>query len=306
MSLWTRRQERVPGRRAARRRACIRRVPLVPRRLDRARARGDAVLRADGELLQALPGRLVGADAHRLELRQPHRRLPRRRRGPALRIECRIPGADCNPYLAFAASLASGLDGIANKIEPPPMFEGDVYAAQNLPRVPDDARATRPTRFDAERVRAKAFGADVVEHYAHFFRTEQASLRQGRHRLGAAALLREDLTTVVTTRRQGRADHRAPAAASAASRRCSSPPRARASSSSTSTRRTARRPSHASRPRAARPRTSAPTSRRPPTARRWSRFAEKTFGKLDVLFNNAGIMHSRTTTRSRRPRRSGT
>ena len=33
--------------------------------------------------------------------------------GESLRIECRIPGADCNPYLAFAASLASGLDGIA-------------------------------------------------------------------------------------------------------------------------------------------------------------------------------------------------
>ena len=34
----------------------------------------------------------------------------------SLRIECRIPGADCNPYLALAASLASGLDGIQNKI----------------------------------------------------------------------------------------------------------------------------------------------------------------------------------------------
>jgi glutamine synthetase len=41
-------------------------------------------------------------------------------KGPSLRIECRIPGADCNPYLCFAAALASGLDGIANKIEPPP------------------------------------------------------------------------------------------------------------------------------------------------------------------------------------------
>ena len=33
-----------------------------------------------------------------------------------LRIECRIPGADANPYLAFAATLAAGLDGIDNKI----------------------------------------------------------------------------------------------------------------------------------------------------------------------------------------------
>ena len=37
----------------------------------------------------------------------------------SLRIECRIPGADCNPYLAFAAALASGLDGIVNHTEPP-------------------------------------------------------------------------------------------------------------------------------------------------------------------------------------------
>src|SRR4051812_6054042 len=54
----------------------------------------------------------------------------------SLRIECRIPGADANPYLAFAASLASGLDGIRNRIEPPAAFEGDIYAAGSLPRVP--------------------------------------------------------------------------------------------------------------------------------------------------------------------------
>ena len=56
--------------------------------------------------------------------------------GGSLRIECRVPGADCNPYLAYAAALASGLDGIANKIEPPDIFEGDIYAARHLPRVP--------------------------------------------------------------------------------------------------------------------------------------------------------------------------
>src|SRR5215203_928377 len=56
--------------------------------------------------------------------------------GASTRIECRIPGADCNPYLALAASLASGLDGIARRIEPPECFTGDVYAAKTLPRVP--------------------------------------------------------------------------------------------------------------------------------------------------------------------------
>ncbi len=93
-------------------------------------------------------------------------------KGQSLRIECRIPGADCNPYLAFAASLAAGLDGIANKIEPPDIFEGDVYAAQHLPRVPYTLREA--TELFANSQFAKTtFGEDVVEHYAHFLRVEQ-------------------------------------------------------------------------------------------------------------------------------------
>ncbi len=93
-------------------------------------------------------------------------------RGSSLRIECRIPGADANPYLAFAASLASGLDGIANKIEPPDCFVGDIYAAQHLPRVPYTlGEATN--NFANSEFAKRAFGADVVEHYTHFFRTEQ-------------------------------------------------------------------------------------------------------------------------------------
>lgn len=94
--------------------------------------------------------------------------------GSSLRIECRIPGADANPYLAFAASLASGLDGIAHKIEPPDCFTGDIYAARYLPRVPYTlAEAT--DKFAASEFAHRAFGSAVVEHYAHFFRTEQAA-----------------------------------------------------------------------------------------------------------------------------------
>lgn len=89
----------------------------------------------------------------------------------SLRIECRIPGADCNPYLAFAASLASGLDGIRTRIEPPPCFEGDVYAAAALPKVPASLRDAT-ARFKASAFAREAFGEDVVEHYAHFFDTE--------------------------------------------------------------------------------------------------------------------------------------
>jgi glutamine synthetase len=92
----------------------------------------------------------------------------------SLRIECRIPGADCNPYLAFAASLASGLDGIRRRLDPPPCFTGDMYAARDLPRVPSSLRDAADYFAESE-FAARTFGPDVVEHYTHFFRTEQAA-----------------------------------------------------------------------------------------------------------------------------------
>jgi glutamine synthetase len=94
--------------------------------------------------------------------------------GESLRIECRIPGADANPYLALAASLASGLDGIANRTEPPEAFVGDVYAARILPRVPHTL-AEAVELFSKSAFAKKTFGDDVVEHYTHFFRTEVAA-----------------------------------------------------------------------------------------------------------------------------------
>ena len=93
-------------------------------------------------------------------------------RGQSLRIECRVPGADCNPYLVYAAALASGLDGIANQIEPPAVFEGDVYAAQHLPRIPMTLRDAT-LRFAQSHFANDALGQEVVEHYVHFFRKEQ-------------------------------------------------------------------------------------------------------------------------------------
>jgi glutamine synthetase len=92
-------------------------------------------------------------------------------KGKSLRIECRIPGADCNPYLAFAAALASGLDGIENQIEPPDIFEGDIYEARHLPRVPYTL-AQAVDNFETSDFAKQTFGEDVVEHYTHFFRTE--------------------------------------------------------------------------------------------------------------------------------------
>lgn len=94
--------------------------------------------------------------------------------GSSLRIESRIPGADINPYLTFAAALASGLDGIRNKIEPPPIFEGDVYTARNLPQVSRTLQGAID-KFEASTFARETFGDDVVDHYLHFFKTEQAA-----------------------------------------------------------------------------------------------------------------------------------
>ncbi|MFQ5733234.1 MAG: glutamine synthetase family protein [Planctomycetaceae bacterium] len=94
--------------------------------------------------------------------------------GDGLRIECRIPGADCNPYLTYTAALASGLDGIARQLEPPVVFDGNVYEADELPHVPRTLTEAAG-EFERSDFARSALGADVVEHYLHFFRTEQAA-----------------------------------------------------------------------------------------------------------------------------------
>lgn len=92
--------------------------------------------------------------------------------GQSLRIECRIPGADTNPYLAYAAVVAAGLDGVRNQIDAPEIFEGDLYQASQLPRVPYTLHEAIDL-FESSEFVAESFGSAVQEHYSHFFRTEQ-------------------------------------------------------------------------------------------------------------------------------------
>lgn len=92
--------------------------------------------------------------------------------GQNLRLENRIPGADVNPYLTFAATIAAGLWGIEQKSEPPAMFEGDAYKAQGLPRVPGTLREAADELGRSEMAR-EAFGDRVVEHYLHTAHLEQ-------------------------------------------------------------------------------------------------------------------------------------
>jgi glutamine synthetase len=96
-------------------------------------------------------------------------------RGETLRVECRIPGADANPYLAYAALLAAGLDGIESGLDPGPAFEGDLYAAEGLPQVP---RSLPEAIVALERssLARSALGEPVVAHLLHFARTEQSQV----------------------------------------------------------------------------------------------------------------------------------
>ena len=97
--------------------------------------------------------------------------------GPSLRIECRILGADVNPYVAYSAVIASGLAGIENQIEPPPAFIGDVYGASDDLMLPGSLQDA-VNGFEKSELARSAFGEDVVAHYTHFFRTEAEAYRQ--------------------------------------------------------------------------------------------------------------------------------
>jgi glutamine synthetase len=88
------------------------------------------------------------------------------------RIESRIPGADANPYYAFAATIAAGLHGIENGLEPPPMFHGNAYEAKDVPRVPTSLHEAI-AEFERSEVARKAFGDSVYEHLLNTARQEQ-------------------------------------------------------------------------------------------------------------------------------------
>ena len=93
------------------------------------------------------------------------------------RIEFRIPGADCNPYLACAATLASGLDGITRQIEPPPAFNGSAYEANDLTPIPLTLRDAIKAFSDSE-FPGSILGSEVAAHYLRFYSSEQEAFDQ--------------------------------------------------------------------------------------------------------------------------------
>ncbi len=83
------------------------------------------------------------------------------------RVEYRVAAADANPYMALAAAIASGLYGIANKLEPPAPIVGNAYDHKfpqrcQLPRSLWDAAS----RFKKSKMAREWFGNDLVDHYS--------------------------------------------------------------------------------------------------------------------------------------------
>ncbi|HEV7436617.1 MAG TPA: glutamine synthetase family protein [Pseudorhizobium sp.] len=89
-----------------------------------------------------------------------------------IRIECRVGGSDLNPYLAMAALLAAGIDGIENRMELEPAFEGDAYGGKDIREIPHTLRDATALMSGSAMLRS-AFGDDVIDHYTRAAQWEQ-------------------------------------------------------------------------------------------------------------------------------------
>lgn len=84
----------------------------------------------------------------------------------AIRVECRVPGSDINPYLVLSAMLAAGVQGIEEKLPLPEAYVGNVYDDDSLPDIPrtlPDAKSA----LDSSTMLRNAMGNDVIDHYVN-------------------------------------------------------------------------------------------------------------------------------------------
>ena len=91
--------------------------------------------------------------------------------GGSFRIENRMPGADANPYLAFAAMLAAGMAGVREGLDCGPEYHGNAYVDKNLTRLPSSLRDATDLFAESKFARS-AFGDDVVDFYTRHARLE--------------------------------------------------------------------------------------------------------------------------------------
>ena len=95
----------------------------------------------------------------------------------AVRVECRVPGADVNPYLAIAAMLAAGLAGIEERLDPGAPLTGDAYEGEAGGSIPTSLRDATEALRGSEMLR-KAMGDAVVDHYTRMAEWEQEAFDQ--------------------------------------------------------------------------------------------------------------------------------
>ncbi len=91
--------------------------------------------------------------------------------GNSFRIENRMPGADANPYLAFAATLAAGLAGITEQLDCGDLYTGNAYVDEELPALPDSLQSAADLLQNSQLAR-KAFGQEVIDFYGHTAKLE--------------------------------------------------------------------------------------------------------------------------------------
>ncbi len=89
----------------------------------------------------------------------------------SFRIENRMPGADANPYLAFAAMIAAGMAGIEEGLDCGDCYVGNAYADAKLRALPHSL-SDAAELLDKSDLARRAFGEPVVEFYVHTARLE--------------------------------------------------------------------------------------------------------------------------------------
>ncbi len=113
-------------------------------------------------------------------------RVPKRR-GNGTRAEFRFPDPSCNPYLALAVILAAGLEGIENRLEPPPPIERDVYDLSvrdrrkyRVSEMPSTLREALEA-LQKNRVVRNALGEQVYKDFLHAKQVEWDAYRISVH-----------------------------------------------------------------------------------------------------------------------------
>ncbi len=91
--------------------------------------------------------------------------------GNSFRIENRMPGADANPYLAFAATIAAGMAGVEEGLDCGEVYEGNAYVDPKLASLPRSLREAAAL-LDSSKLARSSFGDAVLDFYVHTARLE--------------------------------------------------------------------------------------------------------------------------------------